>query len=701
MKRWPVYVLLGLLLVLGVGLFINRQVEENLDISEANSKQPNIASNSNGNNDVPMKIILSHEQREVRYLSPVFDVSTKSGIVYANKKNESENEEPLELDLYEPAGDNNNLRPVFIFIHGGGYKEGSKEDAADISMKLAKRGYVVLSMNYRLKTDPFDNFALTLSDAYEDISDVIGWIHDNAAAYGLDSEKIVIGGDSAGGYLAMNFANEYLRSDPSLVKPVFAIVDIYGGLLENSVHENLPPVLIIHGTTDAMIPYRQSLDLNDTLEQHGIYHNLFTMDGAGHDYKNERFIDDVVETITHFLWNVINSPKTEGLPENAGLSAASGDLVELKLPNDYIPSSGEGELHLIAPVDWSLVDSEESQNIYLQVPAGLEPGNYTIFVSMDPDDRAASATGFVINVKVLNPLKVNFETYFDASDQKIMTNITITNQSKHNFNGSLQVNYEAEHGTQGAFTTDVDQLEPGKSTVIIIPELASGERRVRGYDASGKLLHISEDLLHALQINKTQSNILIDGELKEWKDFARFDLEDVKMKDWNGEDDTSATGFLTWDSANLYLALEVTDDKHVQPSRGSGIWNGDGIQFAIGIANADGGNPPEYHELGMAMDNEGQLSKWRWLTPEGFNIEDFFETELAIRRKDHKTVYEIAIPWNELILDTTRVKPGMKLKFSLLVNDNDGDGRKGWLEINSGIGTAKDINAFGDIYLTD
>ncbi|WP_279306897.1 hypothetical protein [Paenibacillus pseudetheri] len=41
----------------------------------------------------------------------------------------------------------------------------------------------------------------------------------------------------------------------------------------------------------------------------------------------------------------------------------------------------------------------------------------------------------------------------------------------------------------------------------------------------------------------------------------------------------------------------------------------------------------------------------------------------------------------------------MKLKFSLLVNDNDG--ARVWLEYNSGIGSSKDVNAFGDLYLMD
>ncbi|WP_340008032.1 hypothetical protein MHH52_09005 [Paenibacillus sp. FSL K6-0276] len=48
----------------------------------------------------------------------------KEYILYASKKNETDAIEPLKLDLYEPSGDNNKKRPVFIFIHGGGYTVG-------------------------------------------------------------------------------------------------------------------------------------------------------------------------------------------------------------------------------------------------------------------------------------------------------------------------------------------------------------------------------------------------------------------------------------------------------------------------------------------------------------------------------------------------------------------------------------------------
>lgn len=69
------------------------------------------------------------------------------------------------------------------------------------------------------------------------------------------------------------------------------------------------------------------------------------------------------------------------------------------------------------------------------------------------------------------------------------------------------------------------------------------------------------------------------------------------------------------------------------------------------------------------------------------------------RREETKTVYELAVPWEELTGDPDLVRQGLKLKFSLLVNGNDGRGREGWAEYNGGIGTAKDVHAFGDVFL--
>ncbi|BBI33533.1 alpha/beta hydrolase fold domain-containing protein [Cohnella abietis] len=696
MKRRLIYVLPIVVILVGVWLLINRQ--ENKDVIQ-NTEQKIVSANTTVNKVTPTHAVVNNEQSDVKYLAPIYDVNVQRDIVYASKKNETEIEESLKFDLYEPVSDNNKQRPVFIFIHGGGYREGGKYDAADISTKLAKRGYAVLSMDYRLKNDPFANFPRTLSDAYEDISDVIGWINTNATAFGLDAGRIAIGGDSAGGHLSMNFANEYLQNKPSIVKPIFAIVDIYGGLLDSAVQEKLPPVLIIHGTIDQLIPYQQSLDLNDALAKRGIYHNLFTMEGVGHDYKNAKYTDEIVERTLHFLWNVMNRPEAEWLPENVGIVAAAGDSFDINLPKGYISNPAADQLQVTLPKGWVLAQNDGGQSLRVQAPASLERGNYSIFVSLDQSQKIAQS--FAINVKVVDPLIGSFESYFDTADNKIKTHLQITNQSNSHFNGSLEVVYDKEQASQGTFTTRVDQLGPGKSTIFNIPELARGKRIIKGIDASGTLLQMTEDLSQTLLLHKLPKPINIDGSLEEWKEQVRFDVNDVKVSGWKGKEDVSAAGYLAWDANNLYLAVEVTDDIHAQNADDSGIWNGDGVQFAIGIANTDGSVPLEYHELGAAMNDNGHLSKWRWIAPKGFRADGYVAIDQAISRKNQKTIYEMAIPWSELTKDIKLVKQGMKIKFSLLVNDNDGDGRKGWLEFNSGIGSAKDINGFGDLYLAD
>jgi hypothetical protein len=170
---------------------------------------------------------------------------------------------------------------------------------------------------------------------------------------------------------------------------------------------------------------------------------------------------------------------------------------------------------------------------------------------------------------------------------------------------------------------------------------------------------------------------------------------------WKGTEDISAIGYVTWDVDNLYLAVDVTDDRHSQEAEGVRIWNGDSVQLAIGLANADGSIPLEYHEWGVAMDDKERMSLWRWIAPRGFSANGSMKLDYAVSRKDQNTVYEMAIPWRELTGNSELAKPGLKMKFSMLVNDNDGTGRRGWLEYNSGIGSAKDINAFGDLFLAE
>ncbi|MNF19435.1 hypothetical protein D3C80_2242310 [compost metagenome] len=61
----------------------------------------------------------------------------------------------------------------------------------------------------------------------------------------------------------------------------------------------------------------------------------------------------------------------------------------------------------------------------------------------------------------------------------------------------------------------------------------------------------------------------------------------------------------------------------------------------------------------------------------------------------------MAIPWSALLPAGTTAAPGSDFGFSLLINDDDGSGRRGWMEYMGGIGSSKDPDAFGDLLLVN
>jgi acetyl esterase/lipase len=108
---------------------------------------------------------------------------------------------PLVAALYLPPG-NPAGAPVFTYVHGGGFMIGTTtETAADLRW-FADRGWLVVSLDYRLFTPGHP----TWDEAPADVACGLAWTAANAARFGGDPGRIVLLGDSAGGNLAINLA---------------------------------------------------------------------------------------------------------------------------------------------------------------------------------------------------------------------------------------------------------------------------------------------------------------------------------------------------------------------------------------------------------------------------------------------------------------------------------------------------------------
>lgn len=116
------------------------------------------------------------------------------------------------LDIHYPENTKERL-PLIVDIHGGGWWYGTKEINKHYSMELAKRGFVVANINYRLVD------RVTIIDQLADIFDCLKWLDDNMDKYPIDRENIFLTGDSAGGQFCCLTAQ--INADSHLRKRLF------------------------------------------------------------------------------------------------------------------------------------------------------------------------------------------------------------------------------------------------------------------------------------------------------------------------------------------------------------------------------------------------------------------------------------------------------------------------------------------------
>jgi acetyl esterase/lipase len=243
----------------------------------------------------------------------------------------------LAFDLCRPPRWPSGGAPCVIVVHGGKWTEGNSEDFAALNPRLARLGYVVVGINYR-KADQYPFPA-----ARDDLRSAVEYVKENAETLGVDSEKIVLLGRSAGGQLALLVA--YEERDPAIkgVVSFYAPTDMRFGyrdatnpwIIDNEaslelylggvpdaigttyddaspisfVSADCPPTLLLHGAHDELVHVAQSDCLASRLQEvgaphlylrlpwatHGFDHNLAGPGGQISTYAVCRFLEKVFE----------------------------------------------------------------------------------------------------------------------------------------------------------------------------------------------------------------------------------------------------------------------------------------------------------------------------------------------------------------------------------------------------------------------
>lgn len=257
-------------------------------------------------------------------------------ITYGTWRDQKGNTHELKLDLYEPVDSIPYpalLRPVVVWIHGGAWRGGDKYPAPAAVTNLCANGYVVASINYRLTQQG------TWPAQIHDCRGALRFLRSRSSQYRIDKSRVAVWGGSAGGHLAAILGATSGLKQIKIDGQTFDLEgDIGGNLQESSavqavvnyfgpadllafedfpsvfpdpennsplteligglVWDNLPlarsaspdtyispgdpPILMMHGTSDVVVPFNQSERYNALLSRAGVYRVFIPIVGGGH-----------------------------------------------------------------------------------------------------------------------------------------------------------------------------------------------------------------------------------------------------------------------------------------------------------------------------------------------------------------------------------------------------------------------------------
>lgn len=259
--------------------------------------------------------------------------------------------QPLKLDILRPKTDGTRPSPAVVWIHGGSFHKGSRNVFYSPLFKLIPRGFILVSIDYRLSQDA------VFPAQVQDCKCAIRWIRAHSKEYGIDPRRIGACGGSAGGdlatFLGTSAGEKSLegdsgwkdqRSDVQAVADYYGPTDLqaipkgfastkagiaFGTLIANSrfcpiseflgcsmwkdsdkcraanpityIRKRTAPFIILHGEKDQTVPLNQSLLLYEALKKHNTEAELVIIKNKGHEFSDSQADSKMIEFFTRHL----------------------------------------------------------------------------------------------------------------------------------------------------------------------------------------------------------------------------------------------------------------------------------------------------------------------------------------------------------------------------------------------------------------
>lgn len=306
---------------------------------------------------VPLIMLAQHPScNGSRYISeefPKFNVTT--GVQFGENTTIGGNTKTLFMDIYEPSGDIAEMRPLIVFVHGGGFIFGAREDMAAVCEAYTKRGFVTATIDYRL-IDGVVTDSIGMADeivkAVGDLRAAIRFFREDAATaniYKIDPDYIFSGGISAGAVTASTSA--MLDSTDNIPQFMLDVINANGGFSGSSsantqyshkvsgvlnfsgsiprdhwIDSQSPPFYSAHDEFDPVVPYGYGTSsifsfpvysygsgaMKPVADAVGVTNELYTVaSSGGHvSYFQEPTVNVILNASASFLHDVLCNSET-------------------------------------------------------------------------------------------------------------------------------------------------------------------------------------------------------------------------------------------------------------------------------------------------------------------------------------------------------------------------------------------------------
>ncbi|MFD2117988.1 S-layer homology domain-containing protein [Paenibacillus yanchengensis] len=327
----------------------------------------------------------------------------------------------------------------------------------------------------------------------------------------------------------------------------------------------------------------------------------------------------------------------------------------------------------------------ERKTVTVELPPFSQPGKHTVTADVFVNNVMVGVVS--VEVLVQEQYDVEMKHVFHNNKEELIFNI-------HNYMpeekqlqaikwniGSKQATYPVEDVLLSDAISEVnlplDEVDIGNNQQAVFEFVMA--------DGTGSIIYEAV-------ISKVDVEDMLQIDRHNGQTFTTIDLSEghVNIPNYGGAADLSGTLELDWDDDNLYITGYITDNHFAQPYSDGDIWQGDSVQFAV--SSGMPGDASRWFEYGMALTSNG-AELYRWQSTPQLNTGQVTNTDLDISRDEEtkKTIYKLALPWSEL--KPIKQSDGL-ISISFVVNDNDGNGRKGWIEWGSGIAVSKNSALF-------